>query len=286
MGELTLQLPAPAKLNLFFNIVGRRADGYHELQTVFQLLDFCDSLEFEPVDAGIYVDCAELDLPAESNLVFLAARRLQQETGFAGGIRIRLHKRIPAGAGLGGGSSDAATTLAGLNLLWDLEFADAELAAIGLALGADVPVFLYGRSAWAEGIGDRLQPIDLPKKWFVVVDPGCSVSTAEIFARPDLTRHGTPITIARFLQRGSTNVCEDVVRRLYPPVDRACRWLSQWGPARMTGTGACVFLAVESEAEARGIEAVVPPEWTAFVAEGMNESPLQRAMDRVKASFR
>ncbi len=269
-----LSLPAPAKINLFMNILGRRPDGYHDLQTVYQLLDFCDTVDLQLTAAAITCDCPGLDITADENLVVRAAKLLRQSSGYRGGVHIGLTKRIPAGAGLGGGSSDAATTLVGLNRLWSLGLIENELAEMGAALGADVPVFVRGRSAWGEGIGERLQPLDLIKQWFVLVVPDCQVSTAEIFAHPDLTRHGSPITIARFLEQGSVNVCEPLVRRMYPPVDRALRWLSQWGTARMTGTGSCVFLAVGSKVEAVRVVSAVPGEWFATIAEGLNVSPL------------
>lgn len=280
MDGLSFELPAPAKLNLFLNITGRQPDGYHELQTVFQLIDWCDTVRFAPAEE-VEVRCPGLDLAQEENLAYKAAVLLRRETGCKRGATIEIAKQIPAGGGLGGGSSDAATTLVGLDLLWNLGLAGDRLAALGAQLGADVPVFLYGRSAWAEGIGEKLQAVDLPKKFFVVLHPGCHVSTAGIFADADLTRNGTPITIAHFLRQGSENVCEPVVRRLYPSVDAACRWLARWGIARMTGTGSCVFLATDSEHDAREIQKAVPREWTAFVARGIDKSPLYDAISRV-----
>lgn len=274
-----LRLPAPAKINLFLNILDRRSDGYHNLQTVFQLLDYCDWLQFSPLPREIEVTS---DVPLENpddNLVMRAARLLREATGCPLGAKITLDKHIPMGGGLGGGSTDAATVLIGLNQLWGLQLSVPELAAIGLRLGADVPVFVHGNSAWAEGIGERLQAIDLPAKWFIVVQPGCTVSTAEVFSHPDLTRNGTPITIAAFLGQGAFNACEPVVRKLYPKVDAACRFLGQWGPAGMTGTGSCVFLGLDSEGSAREVLAAVPSDWRAFVAEGLRRSPLHRLLE-------
>ncbi|MEX2365482.1 MAG: 4-(cytidine 5'-diphospho)-2-C-methyl-D-erythritol kinase, partial [Pseudohongiellaceae bacterium] len=267
-----LKLLAPAKLNLFLNILGQRDDGYHELQTLFQFLDYCDILTF--IDAGqdIYLDCDQLTLPPSENLVYRAAKLLQQAGGYTRGAKISLVKRIPAGAGLGGASSDAATALVGLNRIWRTGLDQADLLGLAARLGADVPVFVAGHSAWAEGIGDRLQPVELPQKWYLVVFPACHVSTAEVFTHPDLTRNGTPITIARFLEQGAANACEAAVRRLYPPVDEAFRWLSQWGAARMTGTGSCVFLDLESASDANKLLTAVPSQWKAFVAEGINIS--------------
>ncbi|MEX0941181.1 MAG: 4-(cytidine 5'-diphospho)-2-C-methyl-D-erythritol kinase [Pseudomonadales bacterium] len=280
MDELTL--PAPAKINLGLNILGRRTDGYHNIETVFQLLDFSDQLSLIGATRDLSLECLtatgiaipQENIPQEGNLVFQAAMALKRVTGYPGGARIRLDKRIPQGAGLGGGSSDAATTLLGLNRLWSQGLGLDELAELGRGLGADVPVFVCGHSAFAGGTGEVLTPMDLPPAWYVVVHPGVSVETAAIFGHPDLTRNGTAITIARFLEQGSFNACEALVRRLYPAVDEAVRWLSQWGPARMTGTGASVFLDLASELLADEVLAAVPPQWTAFKAEGMNKSPL------------
>lgn len=279
-----MRLPAPAKLNLFLNITGRRADGYHELQTAFQLIDLCDWLTFEPHES-IIVDCPGIADPMEQNLAWRAAARLREQTGSGQGVRIRVEKHIPAGGGLGGGSSDAATVLVALNRLWGAGLDVDALAALGLTLGADVPVFIHGRSAWGEGIGEKLQAIDLPRKWFVVVHPGFAVPTPPIFAHPDLTRDASPITIARFLRQGAGNSCEPVVRALYPAVDEAVLRLGQLGsssagPARLTGTGACVFMPVDTEDEARRIAAAVPDRWSVFVARGINSSPLIAAVDR------
>lgn len=285
MGRLSFELPAPAKINLFLNILGRRVDGYHELQTVFQLLNLCDTLGFA-VGGEIEVIATgpgSGEIVGPDNLVERAARRLQKETGFSGGARIEVTKRIPVGAGMGGGSSDAATALAGLNALWDLGMDTNRLAKIAGDLGADVPVFVVGHSAWAEGTGERIQPLDLPDTWYVVVHPHCSVSTGEIFNHPDLTRSGTALTIARFLAGGAAeNACEPLVRRLYPAVDEALVWLSQWGPAKMTGTGSCVFLGVETRQQASEIADAVPRPWTGMLAKGLNESPLLSAIEQIE----
>ncbi|HKI73159.1 MAG TPA: 4-(cytidine 5'-diphospho)-2-C-methyl-D-erythritol kinase [Pseudomonadales bacterium] len=277
MDRLAFTLPAPAKLNLFLNIIGRRPDGYHQLQTAFQLIDLCDELAFEPADE-LSVACPGVEIPLEDNLVFRAADALRAATGCNAGAHITVDKRIPEGGGLGGGSSDAATTLVGLDRLWSLGLSREALMEIATGLGADVPVFVYGRCAWGEGIGEILQPIDFSEKIYLIVQPECAISTARIFAADDLTRNGTAITIAHFLRQGSENVCEPVVRRLYPAVDAVCRWLSQWGDARMTGTGSCVFVALDTEAEARQILTSVPEAWRAFVAHGITESPLYDAL--------
>lgn len=271
--------PAPAKLNLFLHITGRRADGYHELQTVFQLLDFSDALSFSLRPDPEIRRPAGLDgLAEEDDLVVRAARLLQIEAGIEAGVDIRVDKRIPAGGGLGGGSSDAATTLVALNYLWNTGMTREDLARLGDRLGADVPVFVLGRSAWAEGTGDRLTPLELPSRWFLVIHPGVAVPTAEIFSAPELTRNSVPITISRFLSAGGRNDCIPVVRTRYAEVGRALDWLGRRGEARLTGTGACVFAAFEDERRARAVLGEMPAEWRGFVARGLNRSPLLDAV--------
>ena len=272
----SLTVLSPAKLNLFLHITGRRADGYHELQTVFQLLDHGDDLHFESNDTGeIVLHCNEPALAGPDNLVLRAASALQRTTGTTAGAVIHLHKRIPAGAGLGGGSSNAATTLVALNRLWNTALETEQLCGLGVALGADVPVFVQGTSAWAEGVGDVLIPIDLPEKTYLVITPDCHVSTAEIFSHQQLTRDTTPIKMAAFLAGQTRNDCENLVRRLYPPVDRALNWLSRHATARMTGTGASVFAAFDSYQEAAAVFSRLPAELTGFVARGLQCSDLQ-----------
>lgn len=279
----SLTLPAPAKLNLFLHITGRRPDGYHSLQTVFQLLDYGDTLSFTLTeDRELAFSCSRPDLDSPDNLVMRAARLLWQETGVIKGTRIHLDKRLPTGGGVGGGSSDAATTLVALNSLWQCGLDTAALASLGLALGADVPVFVRGRSAWADGVGEKLQPVDLPERWYLVLTPDCHVSTGEIFGHPQLTRDTPPLKIAAFPFSGAKNDCESLVRGLYSPVNKALDWLSAHGETRLTGTGASVFAAFATEAEARQVMALVPEQApagsTAFVARGVNESPLYRAL--------
>ena len=267
--------PAPAKLNLFLHIVGRRPDGYHCLQTVFQFVDLCDRLYFRVRRDG---RIRRLDpLPGvapEDDLTVRAARLLQAAGACALGADIRLEKRLPMGGGLGGGSSDAATTLHALNRLWRLNLAVDELQALAVRLGADVPVFVHGEAVWAEGVGERFRPLRLPEPWYVIVAPGCHVSTAEVFQAPELTRDCQVLTIDGFLSGRGGNVFEPVVRRRYPEVGRALDWLGEYGPARLSGTGACVFAAFEAEARAREVAERVPPPWQGFVARGMNRSPL------------
>lgn len=267
--------PAPAKLNLFLHIVGRRADGYHLLQTAFQFLDYGDRLRFSPRDDGAIRRITPIEgIPEEQDLTVRAAALLQQAGGVTRGVDIAIDKRLPLGAGLGGGSSDAATALVALNRVWGLGLPRERLAELGLRLGADVPVFIYGRAAWAEGIGERLTPLTLAEPWYLVLVPPCHVSTAEIFAAPELTRNAPPLKIAAFLSGAGANLCEPVVRRRYPEVGEALDWLGKHAPARMSGTGASVFAAFPGEAAAREVLAQVPERWRAWVARGTNVSPL------------
>jgi 4-diphosphocytidyl-2-C-methyl-D-erythritol kinase len=271
--------PAPAKLNLFLHIRGRRADGYHTLQTVFQLLDFGDALRFEPRGDGVIRRVADVPgVTADNDLSVQAARLLQQVSGSRLGVDIRIDKTIPIGGGLGGGSSNAATTLVALNTLWGTGLENDRLAELGLRLGADVPVFVHGMSSWAEGIGEKLAPVKLGSPWYVVLSPGVEVSTARVFGEAELTRDTPAITMSAFRAGRTRNDCEPVVRRLYPEVAHALDWLAQFGESRLTGTGACVFAAFDSEQEARSVGARVPARWQAFVARGIDVSPLQRKL--------
>jgi 4-diphosphocytidyl-2-C-methyl-D-erythritol kinase len=271
--------PAPAKLNLFLHIVGRRPDGYHELQTVFQFVDLCDEITFEVRADGRIRRMAEIaGVPEDADLCVRAARALKAASGCPLGADIGVLKRIPMGAGLGGGSSDAATCLVALNHLWQLHWPLDDLAALGLKLGADVPVFVRGRAAWAEGIGERLTPLYAPlapiETNYLILKPNVGVGTAEVFQDPELTRNSAPITIHGFLASGGRNDCLRVVRRRYPEVARVLDWLSGFGLARLTGTGACVFLAVESLDRGREIMRELPPAVDAFLTRGLNDSPL------------
>jgi len=267
--------PSPAKLNLFLHITGRRSNGYHELQTVFQFLDYGDTLSFElTLDSNIQLLTQIEGVEHDKNLIVRAAKALQQHVGTTKGALISLDKRLPMGGGLGGGSSNAATTLVALNRLWDCQLSNDELAQLGLNLGADVPVFIHGHAAWAEGVGEKLSPISPPEPWYVVVVPPCHVSTSEIFSTTELTRDCEPITISRFLSGEGRNVCEDVVKDHYPAVHEALSWLAQYGQARMTGTGACVFVDVNSQQQAQKIVNDLPEYWQGFVAKGCNYSPL------------
>lgn len=276
----TTAWPAPGKLNLFLHVVGRRPDGYHELQTIFQFIDRCDALYFEVRRDGLVRQVNQLPgVPEAHDLTVRAARLLQEASGTALGADINIEKRLPMGGGLGGGSSDAATTLVALNKLWELNLPEDRLAQLGLRLGADVPVFVRGRAAWAEGVGERLVPVNLDEPWYVVIEPPVTVSTAAVFSAPELTRNSWPVTIRDFLSGLCRNDCELVVLARYPEIAEAKRWLSAFGAARLTGTGACVFAPFSTEEQAHGVLGRLPTAWRGFVARGLNRSPL---MDRVE----
>lgn len=267
--------PAPAKLNLFLHVTGRRADGYHSLQTVFQFLDYSDELSFRVTADARIVRVAPLPgVPEDTDLTLRAARLLQRVSGTTLGVEIKLRKQIPIGGGLGGGSSDAATTLLALNHLWGLGVTRTELLRMGLQLGADVPVFIGGQAAWGEGVGERLTPVEPEEAWYVVLVPPVHVSTAEVFTELGLTAFSGPITIRDFHAGRAGNDLERVVRRRYPEVDQALSWLAQFGQARMTGSGGCVYLKVAEESAGRRILAQRLPGFDGFVARGINRHPL------------
>jgi 4-diphosphocytidyl-2-C-methyl-D-erythritol kinase len=271
--------PAPAKLNLFLHILGRRPDGYHELQTCFQFVDLCDEITIEPRSDGQIRRVVEIaGIPLHADLCLRAAHALKEAAACKLGADISVAKRIPVGGGLGGGSSDAATCLVALNHLWGIGWPPERLAALGLELGADVPVFVHGRAAWAEGVGEHLTalypPLAPPETNYLILKPNVFVSTAEVFADPELTRNSLPITIHGFLASGGRNDCLGVVRRRYPEVAHALDWLSLFGAARLTGTGACVFLACETKERGCEIMRELPPAFAAFAARGLNDSPL------------
>jgi len=273
--------PAPAKLNLFLRITGRRADGYHELQTVFRILDWGDRLRLRVRDDGRIERQGESlpGLAAADDLVVRAAKLLQQEANVALGADIVVEKHVPAGGGFGGGSSDAATVLCALDRLWGLDLGEERLAALGLRLGADVPVFVRGHSAWAEGVGERLRPLELPPAWYLLVDPGVHVPTAGLFAAPDLTRNAAPAKIADFLAGAVLdNAFEPVLRRLEPAVETAFRELAQVGRPRLTGTGGGCFVEFATRAAAESALARLPRRMRAWVAAGVDQSPLRRAL--------
>lgn len=277
--------PAPAKLNLFLHVTGRRADGYHELQTLFQLVDLADEVRVRVRPDGAIVRTeGPPGVPPDADLVVRAARLLRDRAGGPElGADLAVVKRIPLGGGLGGGSSDAATTLIALNRLWGLDVSTERLAALGLELGADVPVFVHGATALAEGVGERLRPVAVAPAWFAIVHPGLAVATGLVFQAPELTRNSVPIKIYGSFQPGwpehelpGRNDLEPVVAARHAPVRAALEWLALRGRARMTGSGACVFAAYSSEQRAREALAGLPAEWRGFVAAGLQRSPLAR----------
>jgi 4-diphosphocytidyl-2-C-methyl-D-erythritol kinase len=278
----TVAWSAPAKLNLMLHVVGRRPDGYHELQTVFQLIDLCDHIEITVrTDGSIARPRGPDGVPEAEDLVVRAARALQQMSGTRLGAEISVKKRIPMGGGLGGGSSDAATTLAALNQMWGLGYTSEQLATFGAALGADVPVFVAGQSAWAEGIGEKLTPVGLgADSWYLVIFPGVSVPTAGVFQAAELTRNSPPTTMRGFLETGGRNDCEAVVRARFPAVAEALDWLARHGVARLTGTGSCVFAKFSRVEDAERVAARVPNQWRAWVARGLDRSPLLEELAR------
>jgi 4-diphosphocytidyl-2-C-methyl-D-erythritol kinase len=275
-----LILPAPAKLNLMLHILGRRADGYHELQTLFQFLDFGDELGFAlRPDGEIHLHTPIDGVPHDSNLIVRAARLLQQHANCTLGADIWLDKRLPMGGGIGGGSSDAATTLLGLNHLWQLNYSEDQLASLGLSLGADVPVFVRGHAAFAEGVGEKLQPVTLSEPWFLVAIPQVLVSTAEIFSDPELTRDTPPIKVRSLLEGGGRNDCQPVVTKRYSEVRNALILLNKFVPTRLTGTGACVFGSFPNQDDADKVARQLPATLPSFIAQGRNISMLHRKLE-------
>ena len=266
---------APAKLNLMLRVLGRRADGYHQLQTVFQFLEQSDELRFQ-VRSDRTIRCipALPGVPDEQNLAMLAARLLQQHTGHNQGAEIHIRKRLPMGGGLGGGSSNAATTLVLLNKLWGLDLDANELARLGLQLGADIPVFIHGRAAWAEGVGEKLQFFQPREPWYLVLTPRCHASTAEIFCDPQLTRDAKTIKIRDFIAGRHENTLQSLVAKRHPKVAQALSWLDQHGEGRLTGTGACVFGEYPSQQMAEQAHGKLPAGMQGFVSRGCNTSPL------------
>ncbi|QHM70809.1 4-(cytidine 5'-diphospho)-2-C-methyl-D-erythritol kinase [Mixta intestinalis] len=282
---MTTTWPAPAKLNLFLYITGRRPDGYHNLQTLFQFLDYGDSLHITPNACGdIRLLTPVAGVADEDNLIVRAARLLMRAAGERGtlppqaGADIAVDKRLPMGGGLGGGSSNAATVLVALNHLWQTGLENAALCALGLQLGADVPVFVRGHAAFAEGVGEALQPASPPEKWYLVVHPGVAVSTPLVFNDPALTRNSPVRSFAALLQAPFSNDCEAVVRKRFREVDALVSWLLEYAPSRLTGTGACVFAEFDTESAARQVLELAPNWMQGFVAQGVNLSPLHRSL--------
>ncbi|WP_187299497.1 4-(cytidine 5'-diphospho)-2-C-methyl-D-erythritol kinase [Vibrio campbellii] len=279
MIDLSTRWPSPAKLNLFLYINGRTENGYHELQTLFQFVDHGDELAIQANDSGEITISPEIEgVPLKDNLIWKAATALQRFANCSYGAHINLHKILPMGGGIGGGSSNAATALVALNYLWQTNLSDDELAEIGLALGADVPVFVRGFAAFAEGVGEKLSPAHPDEKWYLVVRPNVSIATTDIFRHPDLTRNTPKRDLETLLNTPSVNDCEKIVRMLYPEVDKQLSWLLQYAPSRLTGTGSCVFAEFSSKSEAETILAQLSDKVSAFVAQGRNISPLKETL--------
>jgi 4-diphosphocytidyl-2-C-methyl-D-erythritol kinase len=276
--------PAPGKLNLFLHVVGRRDDGYHLLQTAFQFIDLADEIRFFRRPDGVIERLGDVPgVAPEADLTVRAARRLaSRASGGLPGVAIEVIKQLPMQGGVGGGSSDAATVMVALNELWGLGLDDDELAGLGLELGADVPVFVRGRAAWAEGVGEQLTVVDFPEHVYLLVRPDATVSTADVFKAPELTRDSPAITIRGFLMAGGRNDCEPVVRKRFPAVAEALDWLGRIAPARLTGTGSCVYAAMPDEVSARAALNQLPARWSGYVVRGMNRSPLiaRRGLER------
>ena len=273
--------PAPAKINHFLHVTGRRADGYHLLQTVFQFLDLADSLTFTATADG-RIRCLRnyQQVEEQDDLVIRAAKLLQELGDSTMGAEISVDKRIPIGGGLGGGSSDAATTLVALNCLWGTGLTTDEIAETGLRLGADVPVFVRGFAAWGEGVGEQLEPVELEENWYLLIYPNRPVATEQVFSAPALERTTPNVTLNDFLQGKCRNVCEPVVRQICPEVDAALDWLNARAQARLSGTGASIFAAFADRDRAVRILRELPAKWQGFVARGCNRSPLMARLAR------
>lgn len=273
--------PAPAKLNLMLRVIGQRSDGYHLLQTVFQFLSQADLLRFQlRADGNVRCSSEIPGISSTNNLATLAALLLKKHTGSNLGANIQIEKKLPMGGGLGGGSSNAATTLLVLNKLWNLNLGKSELAELGLQLGADVPVFIHGKATWAEGVGEKFQFFEPGEPWYLILSPDCHVSTAEIFCDPQLTRSAKPITIRDFSAGQRANTCQELVAHRHPEVGHALSWLDQFAQGRLTGTGACVFAEFASRQEAENVLNTLPADMEGFVSPGLNRSPLHTQLEQ------
>lgn len=273
---------SPAKLNLFLYVNGQQANGYHELQTLFQFVDYCDHLYFSINKQDTISLSCELDFPNDDNLVVKAAKLLKAHCQIVQGVDIKLVKHLPMGGGIGGGSSNAATTLLVLNELWDCQLNLEQLARLGLQLGADVPIFIHGHSAFAEGVGEKLQSVTVDEPWYVVLHPDVHVSTESVFGHPDLTRTSPKRTWQQLSKANWQNDCEEIVAKVYPEVAQALSWLVEYAPSRMTGTGSCVFAAFDNEREALSVLAKRPKNVSGFVCKACNQSPLHQQLTNEK----
>ncbi|OLQ85244.1 4-(cytidine 5'-diphospho)-2-C-methyl-D-erythritol kinase [Vibrio ponticus] len=283
----TTHWPSPAKLNLFLYITGRRENGYHELQTLFQFVDHCDDLTITANESGNITLTPDIPgVALEDNLIWRAATALQNFTGCSFGADIELNKILPMGGGIGGGSSNAATVLVALNHLWQTNCSEDQLAEIGLKLGADVPVFVRGHAAFAEGVGEEIVKVEPQEKWYLVVRPNVSIATVDIFTHPDLTRDTPKRPLSLLLESEYGNDCEKIVRMLYPEVDKQLSWLLQYAPSRLTGTGSCVFAEFLSENDAQNAFAQLSDNVSAFVAKGNNISPLYQTLAKYRLAHK
>ena len=276
---ISLGWPAPAKLNLFLHITGQRQDGYHLLQTVFQFIQLIDVIDFTILESGLVRRSSiSLKIDEHDDLVIKAAQKIKKRSGSKLGVDISVKKNIPIGGGLGGGSSDAATTLVALNELWQTGLSIDELSEIGLSLGADIPFFINGNAAWAEGVGDKLTPINLDECFYLVIYPNCGISTKAVFEASDLTRNTPRITIRDFRDGNGKNDCESYVRNHYHDVTEALDWLGEYASSKLTGTGACLFAQFSDENEANEVKYKLPTKWQGYVVKGINKSPLLRRL--------
>ena len=274
--------PSPAKLNLFLHVVGQRANGYHELQSIFQFIDRCDTLNIRVTDSNDIVLLTPIQgVESEDNLIIKAAKILQSHTECPLGAEIKIDKVLPMGGGLGGGSSNAATVLLALNALWQTRLSTAELADLGVSLGADVPIFVHGFAAFAEGIGEKLTPVQPKEYWYLVTKPDCSISTKSVFQNKDLIRNTPKIEPGNVDPELYHNDCQTLVIKHYPKVAKLLAWLVEYAPSRMTGTGACIFSRFDSEKEARLVQSQLPDDITSFVAKGLNQSPVVNAIKAI-----
>lgn len=284
MIKTSTRWPSPAKLNLFLYINGQQENGYHELQTLFQFIDLCDYLTITPNQSGKITLSPDIPgVKTEDNLIWKAATLLQQHTQYMFGAHIDLEKILPMGGGVGGGSSNAATVLVALNFLWQLNLNHDELADLGVKLGADVPIFIHGFSAFAEGIGEKLQPANPKELWYLLIKPEVSIATVDVFTHPDLIRNTPKQSLSVLLDASYENDCEIIVRRVYPEVDYQLSWLLEYAPSRLTGTGACVFAEFNSKEDAQALYSLIPDNATGFITRGMNTSPLNRQLEEYKS---
>ncbi len=278
----TITLPAPAKINRFLHIIGRRSDGYHLLQTIFQFIDLADELTFTAINGShIEVHCDNHSISETDNLVTRSAKLLQSKSNTPYGACIQIKKHLPIGGGLGGGSSDAATTLIALNYLWNTQLSIDQLAELGLQLGADVPVFVRGQAAWGEGIGEKLRPVELDSPYCVLLAPDCHVDTPSMFKLPELPRATKPIDFNTFLKAGGHNDFEVVVRKYHPPVEQAFQWLEKETTAYLSGSGGCVFALFEDKTQAEDLYQRIPSSFNSFLCQTFNTSPLHIALNRL-----